>query len=214
MTPVAGLLAVTLLPAAQDVPFAKDIAAFVRQDLENPPAKGQVLFIGSSSFTMWSDMKERFPGVPVLNRGFGGSTLPDVIRNVDKIVVPYAPRKIIVYCGENDLAADPKLPAYMVAKRFRQLHTLIRQRLPEVPIVYVSMKPSPSRFWMRSRFIAGNRWIREFCESQKATEFLDVWPDMLGPNGWPKEEIFLKDQLHMNSKGYDIWTRLLAPYVK
>ncbi|HEY0868590.1 MAG TPA: GDSL-type esterase/lipase family protein, partial [Fimbriimonas sp.] len=184
-----ALLFAGVLQGAAAAPFAEDVARFAELDRANPPAQGQVLFIGSSSFTMWEDVQARFPGVPLLNRAFGGSQLPHLIQHLDRIVTPYAPRKVVVYCGENDLAGDPSLPAYKVAERFEALHGLIRDRLPSVPIVYVSMKPSPSRYHLRAKFIAGNRWIREFCDSQKDTSFVDVWPLMLGSDNFPREEL-------------------------
>src|SRR5580692_8032994 len=90
-------------------PFSSDIAAFKAQDAQTPPAKGQILFIGSSSFTRWTDVQSYFPTHPILNRAFGGSTLPDVIRYVNDIVFPYQPKQVVLYCGENDFASDPKL---------------------------------------------------------------------------------------------------------
>lgn len=196
------------------VPFAADVARFKEQDRANPPALGQVLLIGSSSFTMWQDVQSRFPKTPILNRAFGGSTLPDLIRFVDDVVTPYKPRKIVIYCGENDFAGDPRLPAYRVSERFERLHGLIRDRFPKVPIAYVSMKPSPSRWHMSYKFIAANGWIREFCARQPNTSYIDVWPTMLDEYGFPKREIFLEDMLHMNRSGYDLWVPVLAPHLK
>src|SRR5687767_10541698 len=152
-------------------PFAEDIAAFKKQDSAKFPSKNSILFIGSSSFTMWKDIKKSFPGYPVINRGFGGSSLPDLIRYVNDIVFPYQPKQIVIYCGENDLAASDTVTAQMVLDRFKTLFTIIRKKLPAVSVVYVSMKPSPSRYHLKEKFIAGNTAIKNLLKQQKKTAF-------------------------------------------
>ena len=190
-------------------PFASEIAAFAAADRRNPPLPGQILFIGSSSFTRWTDVDQYFPGHHILNRAFGGSTLLDQIRYVKDVVFPYRPKQIVIYCGENDFAADPRLTADQMVGRFDQLYRLIRQRLPRTPLVYVSMKPSPSRWSMRDKFQAANRKIQSVAGHGRRLVFVDVWTPMLGENGQPKADIFGPDKLHMNEKGYRIWQPLL-----
>lgn len=192
-------------------PFYDDIQAFLKQDQANPPAKGQILFVGSSSFTRWTDVQKDFPDYKILNRGFGGSSLTDVIRYADQIIFPYRPKQIVIYCGENDLAADASLPAYKVYNRFRELFRLIRAKLPSVPIAYVSMKPSPSRTYLLPKMIAGNGWIKDFLKSQPNTKFIDVFPLMTDAVGHPDPELFGPDMLHMNKRGYAIWIREIEP---
>ena len=195
----------------QSDPFAKEVAAFSNADRINPPAKGQVLFIGSSSFTKWTDVGDYFPNVKILNRAFGGSALPDVIRHLDEVVYPYKPRQVVIYCGENDFAGDSKLEPAEVVNRFKTLFRLIRNHERNVPIIYVSMKPSPSRWQMRAKFQTANAKIADFLKHQRKAEFLDVWPVMLNGDGVPKPEIFLSDRLHMNATGYHLWQPLLEP---
>ncbi len=101
--------------------------------------------MGSSSFRMWKNVQQDFPGYTIINRGFGGSSLPDVINYADEIIFPYEPKQIVIYCGENDLAASDTVTAQMVVDRFKALFFLIRDRMPDVPVVFVSIKPSPSR---------------------------------------------------------------------
>src|ERR1700694_5244932 len=126
-------------------PFIEEIRAFQHQDsLHFPPAHAN-LFVGSSSLRMWSSIKEDFAGYPVINRGFGGSCLPDVIRYAPQLIFPYHARQILIYCGENYFAAADTVTVAMVMARFRQLFRLIRRRMPTVPIVFISIKPSPSR---------------------------------------------------------------------
>ena len=115
-------------------------------DSQTPPSADAVLFIGSSSFTMWYDVKDYFPDYTIINRGFGGSTLEDQIRYVGQIVYPYSPRQIVIYCGENDFAAVDTLSVETVTLRFVTLFDSIRHEMPHVPISYISMKPSPLRW--------------------------------------------------------------------
>jgi lysophospholipase L1-like esterase len=193
----------------QSSPFARDIAQFQAQDRKNPPAPNQILFVGSSSFTRWTDLSSYFPGYPILNRAFGGSTFLDQIRYVDDVVFPYQPKQIVLYCGENDFATDSSLAPQIVADRFVTLFRMIRKRLPRVEIAYVSMKPSPSRWSMREKFLAANRWIEQYLKHQRHTAYVNVWDAMLDQNGQPKADIFVADRLHMNASGYKIWQPLI-----
>src|SRR4051812_8564477 len=125
------LLSVALLISftaafAQQAPFYNDIQNFKKQDAAKFPDKHAILFVGSSSFTKWTDVQHYFPGYPILNRGFGGSTLPDVIHYADDVIFPYEPKQIVIYCGENDLASSDTVSAAMVIGRFKTLFGMIR----------------------------------------------------------------------------------------
>ena len=199
---------------AQQPPFYNNIQHFKQADSAHFPPKKAVLFIGSSSFTFWKDVQEYFPQHTIINRGFGGSTLPDLIRYVNDIVFPYNPRQIVIYCGENDLAASDTVSAATVAQRFITLFTMIRNRYPKIPVVYVSMKPSPSRERLMSKMTEGNRIIQEFLKKKKRTTFIDVYRLMLDADGKPRKELFIHDMLHMNKSGYVIWQKALEPHLK
>lgn len=194
-------------------PFAKEIAAFKKQDSLQFPASGQILFIGSSSFTRWTDVREYFPNYPILNRGFGGSQLPDQLRYVNEIVFPYVPKQIIIYCGENDLASADSVTAEVVLRRFKELFFAIRAKLPKVPIAFVSMKPSPSRQMLQEKMIQGNKAIKTFLKKQKKTAFIDVYKEMITDEGKPMPDLFVEDNLHMNAKGYAIWQKVIEPHL-
>lgn len=195
-------------------PFYRDIQQFKKQDSSIFPPKRGIIFIGSSSFTMWKDAQEYFPSHTIINRGFGGSTLPDVIRYVDDIVFPYDPRQVVIYCGENDLASSDTLSATTVTERFITLFDLLREKNKKLRIVYVSMKPSPSREKLFSKMQAANAAIKDFLDKRKRTAFVDVYPLMLDAEGNPRKELFLQDMLHMNKDGYAIWQKALEPYLK
>lgn len=195
-------------------PFWDDIQSFKKSDAGNPPPAASILFVGSSSFALWKDMKDYFPGYPVVNRGFGGSTLVDVIRYTYDIIIPYKPRQVVIYCGENDCASSETITATEVAIRFKTLFGMIRANLPNATIDYISMKPSPSRVAIQDRIRAANKEIKTFLSRQKNAHYIDVYQSMLDPSGRMRPEIYLEDQLHMNPQGYAIWQRIIAPYLK
>lgn len=194
-------------------PFWNDIQNFKEQDSVSSPPQNAILFIGSSSFTLWQKVQDSFPGYTIINRGFGGSTLPDQVRYVNDIVFPYNPKQIVIYCGENDLASSDTVTAAMVFDRFKELFELIRQKFTDLPLVYISMKPSPSRRHLFSKMREANQSIKEFLSTQKNTVFIDVHNKMLNPTGKPIPEIFLDDSLHMNAKGYAIWKKEIEPHL-
>ncbi|MBA4196862.1 MAG: G-D-S-L family lipolytic protein [Chitinophaga sp.] len=212
-------LIITLLVAAgslqsqTNAPFAADIAAFKKQDSIQFPAKHQILFIGSSSFTKWKTVQQDFPDYKILNRAFGGSTLVDVIRYVGDVVYPYKPKQIIIYCGENDIAASDTVTAAMVLQRFQTLYKLIRNKYKKIEIDYVSIKPSPVRIKFRPVVEQANMLLKSFIATQKHAKFINVFNDMLNADGTIKQELFISDNLHMNEKGYAIWQRIIQPYL-
>lgn len=197
----------------KEIPFEKEVKAFETLDSAQAPPPHPILFIGSSSFTFWSHLKESFPGYAVLNRAFGGSTLEDQIYHFNKIVPKYHAKQIVIYCGENDLAYNDTLSVKTMANRFKKLFTMIRESDKNVFVTYVSMKPSPSRKKLFAKYEQGNKLIEQFLKQQKRTSFVDVYHLMM-QNGKPIKEIFVQDSLHMNRKGYDLWTKKLKAYLK
>jgi len=194
-------------------PFRDDIDAFKKEDSLHAPPERPVLFVGSSSFTMWKDVQKDFPASKILNRGFGGSSLTDVIRYEQEIIFPYDPKQIVIYCGENDIAASDTVTAKTVLRRFERLFTDIRHRLGRVPVVFISIKPSPSRQKFQPVVVEANKLIRQYLKKDKNATFVDVYGPMLGKDGLPNKELFLEDMLHMKPQGYEIWKKLLGPHL-
>ena len=208
------LISNSLFAQQKNTPFWDDIKAFKKQDSISFPASKQILFVGSSSFTKWTDVQNYFPAHPIINRGFGGSSLPDVIRYADDIIFPYHLKQIVIYCGENDFAASDTVSVETVVTRFKELFYLIRNRCHKVPIGYISIKPSPNRQNLRPKFEAANNAIEDFLKKKKRASFIDVYHAMLKDDGTIKSDIFLEDNLHMNAKGYAIWQKLIEPALK
>jgi lysophospholipase L1-like esterase len=207
---VIFIFSVTLARAQS---FLDEVNAFSKQDSLDAPSKNAILLIGSSSFTYWKDVATYFPGRVFINRAFGGSSLTHQIEYIEKVVYPYQPKQILIYCGENDIAASQMVTADSVFNRFVRLHQLIRKKYPAVRISFVSIKPSPVRAEFLSTVIISNKLIADFCRKNKKTDFIDVFSSMLNTEGKPMEELFIADRLHMNAKGYAIWSKIIAPYL-
>ena len=192
--------------------WEKDIAAFEAQDKTNPPPKSAILFIGSSSIRMWKTLAEDLPGHKVINRGFGGSQIADSVHFVDRMVVPYQPKRIVMYAGGNDINGG-KTPEH-VASDFKAFVARVHAKLPEAKIAYISIAPNPARWAQVERVKAANGLIREFTKTDKRLQFIDVFPHMLGQDGMPLPDIFLEDRLHMNERGYAIWKKVVGAALK
>jgi len=199
--------------SAQEPAFYNDIQHFKKSDSIHFPPRHVILFVGSSSFTKWTDVQTYFPKHPIINRGFGGSTLQDVIRYADDVITPYQPKQIVIYCGENDLASSDTVTVQMVLDRFIQLFSIIRQHDPSVRIAFVSLKPSPNRQHLWPKMVEANQLIKDFLATQKKTAFIDVYSKMFNNDGTVMQDIFIEDNLHMNAKGYAIWQKIIEPYL-
>lgn len=206
------LAALTGLAQQASAPVNKwepDIQKFEAADKQAPPAPGAVLFVGSSSIRMWKELAEDFPGVAVLNRGFGGSQLADSTYFADRIVIPYQPRMIVLYAGDNDLNAG-KTPQ-QVFEDYQAFVSRVRAKLPRVKIAFIAIKPSLARLKLMGEIRTTNDLIRNYIAKDKQQVFVDVFTPMLNDAGQPRPELFIKDGLHMNREGYAIWRKVLAP---
>ena len=201
---------------AQDIkkpnPFQPEIDAFAKADKVKMPDAGRIVFAGSSSFRLWQDVNDYFPGKNILNRGFGGSTLLDLIQYSKETIIKYKPKQIFIYCGENDIADSDTVKPMDVFNRFKKLYSILRTQLPvNTPIVYLSLKPSIARWSMHERMDGANTLIKNFISTQKNIQFIDVYHSMLGDDGTPLKNIYISDNLHMNANGYKIWQKLISP---
>lgn len=192
--------------------FADEIAAFEAMDRQSPPPAGTVLFVGSSSIRMWPSLEEDFLNLPVLNRGFGGSELEDVLDHVDRLVIRYRPRIIVLYEGDNDLAGGKK-PERVLADLKAFVDT-VRAELPRTRIAFLSIKPSLARWHLIDRIRSANELIRAYSLAEERLDYIDVFTPMLRPDGAPRSELFAEDGLHMNEQGYALWREVIAPYLE
>ena len=195
-------------------PFKQEVLQFQKSDSIVMPPKGQIVFAGSSSFTRWKDVAMYFPGYPIINRGFGGATLVDLIYYVDEAIIQYQPSQVFIYCGENDMADVDTVSPATVLLRFKTLHTILLKKLPRATkIIFVSLKPSVARWHLETKFIEANKLIEGYIATQKNMQYLDVHTAMLDEKKEVLKDIFIADQLHMNPKGYLIWQKQFAPFL-
>jgi lysophospholipase L1-like esterase len=186
------------------------LRAFEAQDGENPPPKNPILFVGSSSIRLWNTAQS-FPSLEVVNRGFGGSTLPDLIAAVNRLVVRYDPRVVVIYAGDNDLAFG--VGVQQVVADFRKLVQKIEAALPRTRIVFISIKPSPARWNIIDKAREANRGLQAIVAADPRLAYVDVEPVMLGADGKPRKDLYVEDGLHMNELGEQLWARLVAPHI-
>ena len=214
------LLCSSLAVAAQDKPEQKEqpdrweetIRAFEDWDSKNSFPSDAVLFVGSSSIRLWPT-RECFKDFPVINRGFGGSQISEVNYYAKRIVLPYAPKVIVFYAGDNDIAAGKKSAERILAD-YQAFTKLVHASLPATRIIFISIKPSRSRWPLWPVMSEANRMIRDFSGKDKRLFYFDAATPLLGTDGLPKDEFFLPDKLHLNGKGYEVWTQLLRPIIE
>ena len=215
---IRGLFAVALFLLAGSVAQARppppqywqaDIDALVAGDSAHPPPQHGVLFVGSSSIRMWTTLAADFPGVPVIDRGFGGSVIADTTHFANRIVIPCHPRLIVMYAGDNDIA-EGETPQRVLVE-FKAFVARVRRGLPDVAIAYISIKPSIARFAMWPRMREANRLIADWMQTQTRMSFVDVSAGMLDKSGKPRAALFRADGLHMTAAGYAVWVQALKP---
>ncbi|MEO5590538.1 MAG: SGNH/GDSL hydrolase family protein [Gemmatimonadaceae bacterium] len=191
--------------------FSDEVERFVAADRASMPPAGGVLFVGSSSIRMWPHLATDFPGARTIQRGVGGTRLDEILAFAPRIVLPYKPRLIVLYAGDNDIA-EGRSPAEVLAS-FREFVELVHRSLPGTRIAFVSIKPSESRWSLVEEMTSANALVRQFAESDSMVAYVDVFGAMLGADGHARPELFLADKLHMTEEGYAIWRRILAPVV-
>jgi lysophospholipase L1-like esterase len=201
------------LPAQTPAALARwepEIKAYEASDRTNPPPQQAILFIGSSAFRLWKSLAHDLPGQPLINRGFGGSQIADSTAFAERIIFPYHPHLIVLYAGDNDLAAG-KTPDQVLAD-YQSFVRTVRARLPKTRIAFVSIKPSLARWHLKEKILAANHQVAAL--KGEGLSFIDIFSPMLGPDGNPRKELLLADGLHPNAKGYQLWASVIGPYLK
>ncbi len=197
--------------AAPPEKWEKEISAFEAGEIANPVPKNAIIFVGSSSIRKWSSLATDFPHHQVVNRGFGGSQLSDAVHFVDRLVLKYEPRFIVVYAGGNDINVN-KTPDEVFSS-FKAFVGRVREKQPSTPIAYISIAGNPKRWAQVEKVIQANALIEAYTKANPGLVFIDVFHPMLGADCLPKPGIFSADNLHMNEDGYKLWTEIVAPYL-
>lgn len=201
----------TPAPAATADPWAKEMAAFEQRDAGQPPVPGGIVFVGSSSIRLW-DLEGSFPGLPVINRGFGGSHIVDSVNRADLLVIRHKPRTVVFYAGDNDLAAG-KTPRNVVDD-FKAFVAKVHAQLPDTRIAFIGIKPSTQRWALIAKVREANALVRDLCTGNDRLGFVDVDGPMLGWDEKPRPDLLAADGLHLTPKGYELWTTLVRPFVE
>ncbi|MEC8973805.1 MAG: SGNH/GDSL hydrolase family protein [Verrucomicrobiota bacterium] len=221
--PLVQKMAARMLLAAGVLPFVsaaaehnssrweKSIARFEAADKKEMPKPGGVLFIGSSSIRLWKTLKDDIPGVAVVRRGFGGSQIADSVHFAGRIVHPYQPRQIVMYAGDNDVASGKSPETVLVD--FQTFVKVVHAKLPKTRIAFIAIKPSIARWKLSGKMSEANALVHGVCAKDKRLDFIDIWQSMLGQDGKPKPNLFVKDGLHLNANGYALWTSIVKPYL-
>jgi lysophospholipase L1-like esterase len=149
--------------------------------------------------------------MPVLNRGFGGSEIPDAVSHADLLVIRHKPRTVIFYAGDNDIANGHS--PQQVFDDYKAFVTKVRAALPETRIAFIGIKPSLQRWALIDKIRAANALVRTFAETDDHLGYIDVDGPMLGWDEKPRKELFVADGLHMTPKGYEVWTALVRPFL-
>jgi lysophospholipase L1-like esterase len=204
------------LPKPTVIPrnFAKwepEIAAFEAADIANPPAKGGILFIGSSTIRLWTTLDRDFPRYTIINRGFGGSEIADATHFADRIIFPYEPKQIFLRAGNNDIH-NGRLPQE-VAADFAAFVRTVHERLPGTEIIFVSLCPVPDRWGEKDKNRALNRMIRGMAVKMPRVSYVDAWNVSLTRSGRARPELFAADKLHFNGEGYKLLAARVRPYL-
>mgnify|MGYP006286078573 CR=1 FL=1 len=200
------------MPYPDPLRYEDDIKAFEKMDRREMPAPGQLLAVGSSSIVYWhASIEEDLAPVPVVPRGFGGSTMHDLIYFTDRVVFPYEPAALLVYEGDNDIAAN--VPVSKVLRKYDTFIDLVETRLPRAHIFMLPAKPSPSRIEYLPRMRELNAEIRERCEANPNLTYIDTATPLLDETGSPDPKYFLDDMLHLNPEGYKVWAKVTRPIV-
>jgi lysophospholipase L1-like esterase len=192
--------------------FAGEIEAFLKQDQVHPPPKGGILFIGSSIFRQWTHLKEQMAPLPVFNRAFGGSRTGDILRYMDKIVIPYEPKIVVYYCGSNDINAGES--AEPIFRRFREFSQRLAEKSPTTRVFYVSINRAPQKMNKWDVVDSANALVKKFCAEVKSREFIDVNPVLFDEKNKPQYDLYLDDQLHLNDRGYEQFVTIIKPVLE
>ncbi|MEZ4809199.1 MAG: GDSL-type esterase/lipase family protein [Allomuricauda sp.] len=205
------LFTITTIHAQEKLPFTDEVLE-VQQKADSiwDSSKETIVFTGSSSIRMWADLQDRFPNEQILNTGFGGSQASDLEHYLDELILKYNPVKVFIYEGDNDLSFKKRPKA--IVETFVDILEYLRDKKPALEIILISPKPSISRWHMKRRYMRLNKKLSKLASAMTGVHFADVWTIMLNKRKL-KKDLFIEDGLHMNTKGYDLWSAVLKKYI-
>lgn len=189
--------------------FAEEIAKF--EKIKTNPQQPTIVFTGSSSIRFWPNISSYYPAQQVVNTGFGGSQMSDLLHYLDEAVLRFAPAKVFIYEGDNDVAAGQSTAVIM--KNTKQVVKSIQKKFPEVEIILIAAKPSIARWNFKDKYLDINATFQAYAAQNDQVQYADVWTVMLDEQGEVRTDIFIEDGLHMNELGYQLWDGVLRDFV-
>jgi lysophospholipase L1-like esterase len=211
---VGGAASTTDAAAKRWAQYEPSFKAFAEQDAAKPPARGGILFVGSSIFRQWTNVAEQMAPLPVLNRAFGGSRTGDQLARFEQLVPRYAPRIIVYYCGSNDLKATPPDAPGVIFGRLREFSERVRIRFPETHLIYVTATRSPDRVNRWEQVDHYNALARAYCEATPRRTFIDLNPVLVDANGHPRLDLYKSDKLHFHPPAYEAFAAVIKPVLE
>jgi lysophospholipase L1-like esterase len=211
---VAALLAASPLRAqstALQQKFEQKVLEYEASDRAAPPPRGAILFAGDSQFYRWKSIREDLPGYTLINRGIDSFQTRDLLHYMDRLVLPYAPRLIVLHVGGNDVHNGRK-PDEVLAD-FQTFVARVRGKYPSVRIVFSSITPGPGRWDEAPQRVAANAAIEKYVATQPDLGFIDLWSAMLTSDGRPREDLWVEDRVHPNHAGYLLRAELTRPFL-
>ena len=199
------------LSAQDELRWKKDIIELNKRTFNFEETEEVLVITGSSSARKWTDMSDYFPNKAIINTGFGGSQMHDLLYYLDDLVLQHLPAKVFIYEGDNDIGVGKGKAEIM--ETTLKVVARIQGHNKHTEIYFISPKPSIKRWHLREQYLAFNQSLNEYCEGMEKVSFVDVWNPMINENGSLKEELFIEDGLHMNKKGYELWAKVLHEYV-
>ena len=194
--------------------WESDILEFEKNDKINKPPGGAILFIGSSSINLWQSLEKDMAPLPVIKRGFGGAKINDILYYMKRIVIPYKPKIIVFYCGENDISAGRKQTPDEILGNVKKFVFLVHKDLPAAKIYFISLKPSKFLWNMWPVIAEVNSKIEDYTRSDNLLQYIDISKEMFAGKGRIREDLFKEDGLHINAQGYKIWTSIIKPIIE
>lgn len=192
--------------------FEEVVQEFEKEASKQRVPRKAIVCTGSSSMRGWhDDLYDDLAPLTVIARGFGGSNMNDVLFYADRLILPYRPRAVVLYEGDNDIAQG--IAPETILETFHALLEKVHAELPKTRFYVLSIKPSPSRWHMWSRMQRANELLAQACAEDERLTYVDVASGMLGEDGEPRGDIFEEDKLHMNRKGYELWRDALRPVI-
>lgn len=195
---------------AQEVPFEKEVRQISARIDSLGWDAGSTLFTGSSTIRMWSSLQSSFPNESIINTGFGGSKASDLETHLFPLVIRLEPSRVFIYEGDNDVWAD--VPVAFILTSLDNIVNRLQLIDPALSVYLIEAKPSPSRWEKKANYEIFNQKLKQYCLAKEGVEFVPTWVALTDEAGNPRPELYIQDQLHLNEKGYEIWTEIFRQY--